>query len=70
MTFFNKVYDNNEGIFDLTIGSGTGTTFLISGRSTQMSGITGGERSGLTTNNIDLSFNENLGNDELSILMV
>lgn len=68
--FFNKVYDNNEGIFDLTIGSGTGTTFLISGRNAQMSGITGGERSGLTTNNIDLSFNENLGNDELSILMV
>lgn len=68
--FYNKVYDNNEGILDLKIGTGIGTTFFISGRNTQMNGIAGAERSGLTTNNIDLGFNESNGNDELSILMV
>ncbi len=66
--WFNSLYDNTEGRLDLTIGSADKNKFIISGAKTQFSSIGGGERSGLTTNQVELSFNETDGNDELVIL--
>ena len=66
--WFNNLYNNTEGRLDLTIGSSATNKFLISGAKTQFSNISGGERSGLTTNQVELSFNETDGNDELVIL--
>ena len=66
--WFNSLYDNTEGVLDLTIGSAPKNKFLISANKAQFSSVGGGERSGLTTNQVELSFNETNGNDELVIL--
>ena len=68
--WFNSLYGNTEGRFDLTIGSDAKNKFIISGAKAQFSNIGGGERSGLTTNQVELSFNETDGNDELVILCI
>ena len=68
--WFNSLYGNTEGRFDLTIGSAAKNKFIISGAKAQFSNIGGGERSGLTTNQVELSFNETDGNDELVILCI
>lgn len=68
LDWFNSLYDNTEGALDLTIGADVKNKFLISANKTQFSSVGGGERSGLTTNQVELSFNETNGNDELIIL--
>lgn len=69
LDFFGKMDANAEALTKFTVGSTIGNQFKIFGPNSQFTGITPGERNGISTVSIDLAFNEStVGDDDLRIL--
>ena len=69
LDWFGKLDANTEGVTSFTVGSSTGNKFFIIGANSQFSGITPGERNGISTASIDLAFNEStIGDDDFQIV--
>jgi len=67
--YFGSLDANTEGVTKFTVGSASGNKFIVIGAHSQFTGITPGERNGISIASIDLGFNEStLGDDDLQIV--
>lgn len=66
--FFSKLSTAAQFELQMNLGSADGNSFNILGPSVQYSNISGGERNGIITNQVDLNFNESGTDGDLIIL--